>query len=79
MLCNIIRSNKSIEQDVVLSHAEAVELSRVAEVAAIVDINESPSGYLVIYQNGVARMYDPVENVIIGKHAEFDKRNGWMG
>lgn len=77
MKCNVIRSNKSIEQGVSLSHAEAVELSKLAEVAAVLDLAESPNGYLVIYQDGVARLYDPVENVIIGKHAEFNRRNGW--
>lgn len=78
MLCNVIRSNKNIEQNVSLSHAEAVELSKLAEVAAVLDLNESPNGFLVIYQDGVARLYDPVENIIIGKHAEFSKRNGWI-
>lgn len=77
MKCNVVRSNKSIEQGVSLSHAEAVELSKLAEVAAVLDLAESPNGYLVIYQDGVARLYDPVENVIIGKHAEFKGRNGW--
>lgn len=78
MLCNVIKSNKNIEQNVSLSHAEAVELSKLAEVAAVLDLNESPNGFLVIYQDGVARLYDPVENIIIGKHAEFNKRNGWI-
>ena len=78
MLCNVIKSNKNIEQNVSLSHAEAVELSKLAEVAAVLDLNESPNGFLVIYQDGVARLYDPVENIIIGKHAEFSKRNGWF-
>lgn len=78
MKCAIIRNDHSIEQGITLSHVEAVELSKLAENAAILDLSESPSGYQVIYQDGVVRMYDPVNNVIIGKHAEFNKRNGWI-
>lgn len=78
MKCAIIHSDKSIESGVYLSHADCIELSKAAENAAILDLSESPSGYQVIYQDGVVRMYDPVNNVIIGKHAEFNKRNGWV-
>ena len=78
MKCAIMKSDKSIEQGIILTHAQAVELSKLAENAAIIDLSESPSGYLVIYQDGVTRLYDPVENTIIGKHAEHDKHNGWL-
>ena len=78
MKCAIVKSDKSIEQGVYLSDAQAVELSKLAENAAIIDLNESPSGYLVIYQNGVTRLYDPVENTIIGKHDAYDEHNGWF-
>lgn len=78
MKATIIRSDKKMQNGVFLSHDEAVRLSRLSDVSAIVDLSESPRGYHVIYQDGVARLYDPVEGTIIGKHAERDGRNGWV-
>lgn len=77
MKCTVIRNNKQIVNGVELTHAKAVELSKLAEVAAIVDLAETMRGYRTVYQDGVTRQYDPVTNTIIGAHAEFDGRNGW--
>lgn len=78
MKATVVKSNRQMLHSVNLSHDEAVRLSRLADYAAIIDLSESPRGYHVVYQDGVARMYDPVEGTIIGKHAEFDGRNGWI-
>ena len=74
----VVKADKTMLHGVNLTHAECVRLSNTAEIAAILDLNESPRGYQVIYQDGVTRLYDPVENVIIGAHAARDARNGWI-
>ena len=73
----VIRSDKRIERGVVLTHSEAIELSRMAEIAAVVDSHESPNGLRCIYQDGVVRQYDRVENVIIGAAQPHRGRVGW--
>ena len=72
----VIKNDQSMLHGIELSHAQAVKLSQLAEVAAILDLSESPRGYNVIYQDGVVRLYDPVNNVIIGAAQPFRGRIG---
>ena len=76
MKTTIVKSDKSMLHGIELSHSQAIRLSLLAEVAAILDLNESPKGYHVIYQDGVFRMYDPVNNEIIGAAQPFRGRIG---
>lgn len=72
----VIKSDHSMLHGIELSHEQAVRFSQLATIAAILDLNESPRGYQVIYQDGVVRMYDPVNNEIIGAAQPFRGRIG---
>lgn len=77
MKAMVVKSNKQIVNGVELTNAKAVELSKLAEVAAIIDLTETMRGYRTVYQDGVVRQYDPVENVIIGAAQPNRGRVGW--
>ena len=64
-------------RNVELSHAEAVKLTAMAE-CIVVSNDETPSGYLLMYNDGVVRQYDPVSNTIVGAFDERHEHGGWI-
>lgn len=73
----VIHNDKHIDNGIELSHAQAVKVSRLANVAAVVDLSETTNGLQVVYQDGVVRLYDPVNNEIIGAAQPHRGRNGY--
>ena len=72
----IVGKDMSFHRNDKLSHAKCVELSKLSNIAAIVSLEETPSGLQMIYQDGVLRQYDPVNNEIIGAAQPFRGRIG---
>jgi len=79
MKANIIdkKSMRIERRNVELSHADAVELTAMAE-CIVFGIDESPSGYHLLYNDGVVRQYDPVSNTIVGAFDERHEHGGWI-
>jgi len=77
MLATIIRNDKSIRNGISLNIKQATELSKLADVAAVVSLSESPSGLQTVYVNGVAMQYDPVECTFVGHHDKPRGRLSW--
>ena len=79
MKANVIdkKSMRIERRNVELSHADAIELTAMAE-CIVVSNDETPSGYLFMYNDGVVRQYDPVSNTIVGDFAERHEHGGWI-
>lgn len=79
MLCTVIRSDmRSATAD--LSHAQAVELSELVEVACVVSHAETINGKRAAYIDGSMTQYDPVRGELLNygtNHAPFDSHLGW--
>lgn len=65
------------ERGIALTHAEALEMSRIAE-CVVMDMAETVEGYHLLYTDGVVRQYDPVTNTIVGPYTEPHRHGGWI-
>lgn len=73
----VVRNDKSTETKNV-THAEAVELSKLDEIAAVVSVAELFGGNRAVYIGGSMATYDPVTGEITGAHDKMHRHTGYV-
>lgn len=74
----LVRNDQTIERVGYMTNSEAAELSKLADIAAVVCLAVTMNGNHLIYSGGTVAEYDPVESEFIGSGAVFDRHLGYV-